>query len=1334
MTGEEVPGNYDPLEPTSAQFEVDYQAFLVNIRDYDLQLGAVAGQVFDDQESLEGYIRVVHAFMGLLSRPMIEAEIKDRYESMADMFTSELDAVTKFYNSYDANPAVSKNMPNTAGALESSRQLRDRITAFYEQLQPLGRDGVAAFNTPEAAIGYKNYSEMIELLRARDKNLFSDWAKSVGEKSNVNLNQKVLTRDPETRHMTINFDPQLVAVLREVKYFELMPEDLFAMPDEAQAVYARNETFRQFLGNLGIVVTEYNRIQKTLLDVEAPLMVRELTSADEKLEQAVANLTWNTEGLGAYCAELKGEVEALSNRLADSKEKLSMVTTSLEGLYAAPMLVRDVKTGKLPYANRLHKLKPSYARVTDAGVAFVEAVKFNAKRFRADQESDIWKDYLRYVDGMIVDGLFNVIHTTVNHILDCMDGTVEGDEAADLPLLAGRLELTIPNCDYSPSMVIEREAAPEGEELDASLSDWMEELMNNAFHVGELVPRIASAAGEIKSYRESLEASEELVGLKEELTYKAQTVMSKALDYRDAYMQEYSGLWTEDISAFMKSFLKYGKLPTQEELEAWAEENDTTPFPESPPPLEQFKAEIDKYTAISEKILGLEDSVTFEKWFKVDTTPFKKSLHAISKKWVDAFIDHLKGKVTQSLTDLEDFSKRAIVGLQSEVPEGDYNALVGVLNFINAVNERREDTDSMFEPLKDTVTLLAGYDITLPDSILAKLESLPDVWANTVKACSQTGSDIAPIQAEEVTVLKKRANQFDIRNFEFREDFLKRAPIRYDATDCYNRLNSHYDEYMAMEVEMNDLEQRGDLLRVQLPEYKQLRACRKELGFLKIMWDVIYYVRFQFEAWAKTLWADVNCETMDNSCKKMNKDIRGLPKEVRAWEAFNGIDGEVKNMITALGAVNLLQDAAIRERHWQQVMDVTGVRVEMSEKTTLDDLLKLQLHEYEDDVATIVDRAKKELQMEKMIVELENVWAEFSFEFGEHKRTGLPQVRVAEEMIEVLEDNQVNLQNLLASKFIAFFKEQVGSWSMKLSTTDQVIEIWLEVQRTWSNLESIFIGSEDIRAQLPNDAKRFDGIDVDFKELVTRSGKIPNVVDCTNQPKMFEQLEDMQDRLTLCEKALNEYLDTKRLAFPRFYFVSSADLLDILSNGNNPAVVAKQLSKLFCSINNLTIPDADKGEKDATHMIALDGEIVEFRNQEGAGALCNCSGRVEEWLMNVQNIMQETLRWAMKDALTAYEERPRDKWVFEWPAQVALVGTQVWWATEVNLAFGRLEEGCKDLAKFTRTCISRLLSATMMSPHRFQSTTPHHLLRRFDSLTHSPSFSVALASSQTRTR
>ena len=56
----------------------------------------------------------------------------------------------------------------------------------------------------------------------------------------------------------------------------------------------------------------------------------------------------------------------------------------------------------------------------------------------------------------------------------------------------------------------------------------------------------------------------------------------------------------------------------------------------------------------------------------------------------------------------------------------------------------------------------------------------------------------------------------------------------------------------------------------------------------------------------------------------------------------------------------------------------------------------------------------------------------------------------------------------------------------------------------------------------------------------------------------------------------SEYMETKRLAFPRFYFVSSADLLDILSNGNQPELVAKHLTKLFDSMAKLSFEkDAD---------------------------------------------------------------------------------------------------------------------------------------------------------------
>lgn len=77
-----------------------------------------------------------------------------------------------------------------------------------------------------------------------------------------------------------------------------------------------------------------------------------------------------------------------------------------------------------------------------------------------------------------------------------------------------------------------------------------------------------------------------------------------------------------------------------------------------------------------------------------------------------------------------------------------------------------------------------------------------------------------------------------------------------------------------------------------------------------------------------------------------------------------------------------------------------------------------------------------------------------------------------------------------------------------------------------------------------------------LKEIVSEIEVTKNVVQATSQAKLYERLETLQQELVKCEKALAEYLETKRLAFPRFYFVSSADLLDILSNGNNPIIVS----------------------------------------------------------------------------------------------------------------------------------------------------------------------------------
>lgn len=89
--------------------------------------------------------------------------------------------------------------------------------------------------------------------------------------------------------------------------------------------------------------------------------------------------------------------------------------------------------------------------------------------------------------------------------------------------------------------------------------------------------------------------------------------------------------------------------------------------------------------------------------------------------------------------------------------------------------------------------------------------------------------------------------------------------------------------------------------------------------------------------------------------------------------------------------------------------------------------------------------------------------------------------------------------------------------------------------------------------------------------------------------------------------------------------------------------------------------------------------------------------------------MRRTVRKEIQEAVAAYEDKPRDQWLFDYPAQVldvnricgnktvmvetqvvvfplsvlqvGLTGSQVWWATDVSIAFERVEEGFETALK-----------------------------------------------------
>ena len=155
----------------------------------------------------------------------------------------------------------------------------------------------------------------------------------------------------------------------------------------------------------------------------------------------------------------------------------------------------------------------------------------------------------------------------------------------------------------------------------------------------------------------------------------------------------------------------------------------------------------------------------------------------------------------------------------------------------------------------------------------------------------------------------------------------------------------------------------------------------------------------------------------------------------------------------------------------------------------LDDLLSLNLHRHVDSVSDIVEVAQKELKMEARINNIEEVWAKFVLEFDRHRDTEVFVVSPPDEILETLEEHSLHLQSMAGQgKFVEFFKDRVLEWQSTLGEVDTTLKIIITVQRQWGALESIFLGSADIRAQLPDDTKRFEAVDSDCQGNDVNSG------------------------------------------------------------------------------------------------------------------------------------------------------------------------------------------------------------------------------------------------------
>ncbi|RYG70338.1 hypothetical protein EON64_00425, partial [archaeon] len=1276
---------YDIMDVGAKAFDDDFYEFRCSIKELERRLGAVVSLAFDDCSNVYGRFKLLDSFEGLLERPIIQDELEKKYIGLVQSYGADLKTVQELFLHYRDNCPIAWNLPPIAGALTWCRGLMERIDTPFKKLSELDK---AILDREEAKEVIKVYQTIKASLVEFESQKIEEWGRDVEQSSHSKLKLPLLTRNPDSRMLNVNFDPALVRLLREVKYFKLLGQ---SVPETADEIYMQVETFRAWTGNLDLIVNMNNDVLSVLLPVERPLALPYLTKFDTIIEKGLTTMNWKANGITEFIGESMEQVKAVSEVMRTMKNNLRGVSDQLMN-YNKPLLTRKSKPMTKDEFEKDHKnfLKERYSEIKEGGKNIHNMVKDTNKVLRVSNASNDWKAYVDFVNNVVVDGLAKVVYTSLDFLFEQVDpATITKDDK--LPLIEIKLDLiSIKGSDdvrHDEVRFIPDLQENNGKGIRDLVNSWI----GSFFNVATLFKRLDNEGTYLREIHADHSVKMLLAVLYETLEKNEESCNNVLKDY-----DKFNYLWSTDMSDFFAKFLEEALV--------------MSPNGQILPDLEKFAAAIVKYEGVRDKIQHFPSPVDIG-WLRINTHPIKSQLITWASKWIDLFINYLKTTIHEKLATLDKFMTQVTTGLDIEVLENHSkegkNTLMSVMEDIRDVRKAIDVTKELFAPMQEVLNILKahGVDLLGLEKINGKLvqdylDDAPLAWDSVVKKTFRKKEDILQLQLSEVENLKVDLESFFMSIREFRGKFRANAPFQFAGTplEAYKQMDFHASELLKKEMEAKRYNELEELFELQVSKYNETNDTRTELRLLKQVWDVKGMVLFTYESWNTQLWNDIKTEDLEDINKTLLKNLRKMGNDfpvVKQWAIYRSIEDTIKNMSIVLPLINDLHSNSMRDRHWKSLAKVCHVKsIDPNDpKFTFEDMIALKLHEHVEDVEEIVETANKELKIERKLRDIENIWRDMCLEYVAHNDTEMYLVKLSEEVIENLESHQLELQTMIGmGKFVDFFRDRVLQWQGTLGSMEDVLKVWVNVTRSWTALESIFLASADIRSQLPDDTKRFEGIDNEFKELMKDAVNVPNCIQVCLVDGRQEALASMMSRLDQCQKSLNEYLDQKKKIFPRFYFVSNVALLDMLANGTNPPKIMKYLGDCYDSLDELVFVKDAEGNKNiklANEMVAKDKERLMLSEP------FPLEGEVERYLNNLTEAMRYTLKLKMQDGYhTAGNwevDKPRHEWLFYYPAQTVVTTTQIYWTEETETALEDLSGGQEDAVKrYLNVCDTRL--------------------------------------------
>ncbi|KAI5486860.1 dynein heavy chain family protein family [Trichomonas vaginalis G3] len=534
-------------------------------------------------------------------------------------------------------------------------------------------------------------------------------------------------------------------------------------------------------------------------------------------------------------------------------------------------------------------------------------------------------------------------------------------------------------------------------------------------------------------------------------------------------------------------------------------------------------------------------------------------------------------------------------------------------------------------------------------------------------------------------------------------------PIALKDVDIESKLEESHKlkaQVVDMEPQIKMLVGYQEAINVQLNDFSAYKNVLAATEFTISLYQIAKDWTNLSEIITKTHFSNINIEKFRTAVLNLQSTAKYLQENSRGnYPLLLELSGKIQDVLRYIDEVEHLSTGNMQARHWNALFDECGKGNAYRPDITLGELISLGILDNYDRIKRITETSRGESDLENRFQSINSYWSKVQLPLVETQSKNDDNVLIADVsgLITEINDAIITLQKMLMLPYVGGVREQVQTLSVNLENIVNILEQWVRFQNNWVLLLNLF-ASEEARAILPHQANRFASVQRKWVSMARHTSKDSRLFAVASFPSLLETLKENNQAIESILIALGKFLDSKRNAFPRLFFLSNKDVLTLVST-NSYSDFCDAMTKLFMNVINIIVPHGesdDIGQGGYTRgqpKIRINGLLNSDSDEFVFPHQITCSGQIETWLPQVMDAMKKSVITGISHALESLPSLPFFNWVLSFTSYTTVQALHVYICQRIDNCFSKIDDDPKVFQVLESEIVDKIkeLSASLLS-------------------------------------